>query len=374
MGLLNAVAAGLGGAASSMADSYGRRNEAIEGDRIMKERQRLEMERTRAVEAMREEFSIRGEARKRDAALTQAREIEAGVRDAQDKRISDRTQAPVGPSLSPEDVRAKRDQPGGSPISGLLNSTRRSEAEDRASVAAKLGYADAAKEYRNEARDEARSERDDVRDARENKRIDAQIAHQDKQLNAQIAHWEDIKKRSGGSGIEGMLAKAKLEEFQMQRAWQMELSKTPVGSPERAALLQKGRDFEWIKDAPNDVTVTKKSFDENGNEITTTTKGVAQQTGAGPSKPFDPNDFRPKPSGAAKPASAPVRADAAPKAQERKSPKDMAIDGFDQAITKTARDLAAADRRGDKAEAARLNLLLQEQQRAKVRLVDGSGQ
>lgn len=63
MGLLNAVAAGLGGAAASMADSYGKRNAAIEDERLMQARAKLELERAAQIERMREDTAIRSENR-----------------------------------------------------------------------------------------------------------------------------------------------------------------------------------------------------------------------------------------------------------------------------------------------------------------------
>ena len=62
----------------------------------------------------------------------------------------------------------------------------------------------------------------------------------------------------------------------------------------------------------------------------------------------------------------PVQQDAAPASQA--SPKDLALLGIDTAINDTVRALAAAGNRGDKAEAARLNSLLQEQQAAKAKM------
>lgn len=270
MGLLNAVAAGLGGAATSLADSYGKRNVAIEEDRLMKERARLDTERLRTVAQLQEEFAIKGETRKREAAITEGREIDAAVADMQNERISKKVYADEGPNLSSEDVHTMRSKPGGSRIDGLLHSTRQTDLEDKADVAAKLGYRDSAKGYREEAKTEAQ-------EVISNKRIDAQVSHQDKQLAAQVAHWRNIESKAGGDPATKELASLKLAEFKMQSQWHNDLSKAAPGSPERAILLQKGRDFEWIKDAPNDTTTATKTLNDDGSETTVTTKGQAQK-------------------------------------------------------------------------------------------------
>ena len=99
----------------------------------------------------------------------------------------------------------------------------------------------------------------------------------EKQLAAQISHWQTVAKNSGGDSASKELARLKVSDYKNQQAWQTELSKTPVGSPERAVLMQKGRDYEWIKDAPNDTTTAVKSTNTmDGTETTVTTKGVAK--------------------------------------------------------------------------------------------------
>lgn len=69
MGLLNAFANGVSGVAASMADSYGKRNEAIENDRLAQVRSDLDLKRAEAIERLRNQSKIDEENR------TEARQI-----------------------------------------------------------------------------------------------------------------------------------------------------------------------------------------------------------------------------------------------------------------------------------------------------------
>ncbi len=153
---LGLLFAGLSGAAKGLSSSL-EREQKVEDEKsaraqrfndeksLMEERSRLEEERMLRVDAIKTE-------RTRSAGIKQGQEIEGEVTRAQNERITSKAYADEGPNLSAEDVRNMRDKPGGSRITSLLNSTRQTDLEDRAGAASKLGYEDAAKWFRTDAR------------------------------------------------------------------------------------------------------------------------------------------------------------------------------------------------------------------------------
>lgn len=258
---LGVLFAGLSGAGKSVAEDIETRQKYDHEAAMLKERADLEEQKQLAIDMAK---------RNRDAAdrTKQGKDISEGVTALQNERDAAAINAKEGSNMTAEDAAVLRNNPEARKAYGLLGSSRQSEFEDRATVAQNLGYTDTAKGMYDAA--------DKVTDnAREDKRVNAQIENQNKQLSAQIAHWKEIERNSGGDPATKELAGLKLAEFKMQIQWQADLSKTKVGSQERDVLLQKGRDFGWIKEAPNDTTVSTKVMNDDGSETTTTSKGVA---------------------------------------------------------------------------------------------------
>lgn len=283
----------LSGGGKALAASAEQEQRVADESRLMEKRAQLEEEKTlRIAEATR--------VANRQAALTQGREISeaagllSGKRNQADADRINAENADVigGSSMSAADAATLRNAPEAARKAyGLLSPSRQTDLEDRATAEENLGYDSKGtrallqtevQNQRNKDVDESTNRRLDM----EEKRFDAQERRAAQQLSAQISHWKAMESKSGGDPATQALAKMKLAEFQMQSEWHAELAKTPVGSPEREALMQKGRDFEWIKDAPSDVTTSVKRIDAEGNEVTTTTKGRASSAkpDAGPTQ------------------------------------------------------------------------------------------
>lgn len=396
---LGILLAGISGGGKALAASAAADEESSRRQELMREQSRLEEEKALRIEEARRVAT-------RAAGVRQGQEISAGAgllqaqrNQADADRINSENAGVLGGSnMSAADAATLRNAPAEARKAyGLLGATRQTDLEDRATAAENLGYLDAARETRGMLQTELTNQRNKDVDESTNRRLDmeekrfeAQEKRAQQQLSAQISHWKAMESKAGGDPATQTLAKLKLAEFQMQSEWHAELAKAPLGSPEREALMQKGRDFEWIKDAPNDVTTSVKRIDAEGNEITTTTKGVAKkaESGAGPSpdkiallraNPDKASDFDAKygkgmaakyleaGGGKAVTARNPVQQDKKP---EPASPRSSARSTLDAVINKTARDLTAANNAGNKAEAERLNKLLQEQQAARAKAAD----
>ncbi len=385
----NAFATGLGGVLNSVADSYGRRIENEQRANLMAERDKAELVRARAIAEMQDEFAIRKDDRARAAGMKEGREIDAEV----DSRMAARDAADISKvddpelrNLSREELAQLRTDPEARAKFGVLNApTRKEELETRASAAGKLGYGEAAKETRGLLQTEIQNERVANADKNAERRADAADKNAEFMQKYQMRR-EDRMDRMAESTLAFQKARANKEdaksEGMAEREQRAATAKALDGVNSDIKMLAKEAADPMM--APEQKAVVNQQLEQARNEAKryraalagAGLDGSAEAPKGEPKEPFDPAKYMSGGKAApstqtAKPAQA--SASAAPRAESRQ-PKEMAIDGLDAAISKTARDMAAAGNRGDKAEVARLNAQLQEQQRAKVRIVDGSGQ
>ena len=382
----NAFATGLGGVLNSVADSYGRRIENEQRANLQAERDKAELVRARAIAEMQRDFGIEEEGRKRTNALKMGSDIDKEAGSIRDQRQANSIDDPELRNLSPEELAALRADPEAKKaFGGVLNASRQSDLEDRATAANKLGYMDAAKEARGEIQTEINNKRAENTDKNAERRADAADKNAAFLQKYQMRR-EDRMDRMAESTLAFQKARANKEdaksEGMAEREQRAATAKALDGVNSDIKMLAKEAADPMM--APEQKAVVNQQLEQARNEAKRYRSALA---GAGldgsveapkgePKEPFDPAKYMS--GGKAAPGAQPAKpaqasAPAAPRVETRQ-PKDMAIDGLDAAISKTARDMAAAGNRGDKAEVARLNAQLQEQQRAKVRIIDGSGQ
>lgn len=162
----------LSGAGKGLAQSAEQDQKVSDQMRLEAERSRLDEERTARIEEARAQ-------RQRQAGVQQGQDIGSVVNQMQNQRDADAINAANagvegGSNISAADAQILRTQPAARQAYGLLNPTRQSDLEDRATAAEKLGYLDAAKETRNTLQTEITNQRNQSLDESMNKRLDQQ--------------------------------------------------------------------------------------------------------------------------------------------------------------------------------------------------------
>jgi hypothetical protein len=340
-----------------------------EGERqaFERERMRLDEERAARIDELRR-------TRDRAAGLKMGQEIDAAAAGASDQAAADAINARFGSSMTAADAQVLRGNEEARKAYGLLGSTRQSDLEARATAAERLGYLDAARETRGQLQAEIGNQRnlnldedskrrldlqekrqqaiDEYNQRRENRLdrlADSQLAFQKARANKEDNRADQMAEREQRAATVAAMKGAEADVRQIQK----ELA-DPLLAEEQKRVLQ-----DQLNVARSDARRFRSALG-----------GAGLEGSQAPAKPFNPGDYA---LGGNKPASAP-RQDApaaarpAPAPAERQSPTAMATAGLDRAINDTVRALTAAGNRGDKAEAQRLNELLQEQQRARARL------
>ncbi len=372
---LGLLFSGLSGAGKGLAASAEQDQRVYDEQRLMAERSRLDEEKAnRIAEAQAN--------RQRQAGIKQGQDIDLATTNLQNERDAAAINASNsgvegGSSMSPADAQVLRNQPEARKAYGLLTPTRQSDLEDRATAAEKLGYLDAAKETRGQLQTEVTNQRNQAIDESTNKRLDQQDAA-NKATQQYQQRREDRLDRLASAQLEFSKARANKDDARAEQMADREQRSATVaamkGVETDLKILQ--RDMADPMLQPEQKAVLQGQKDQlmaEHNRYRSALAGAGIDNSAKPDKPFNPADFRTgKPAGGNTPSKGvttvdnPVQQSSAPSTQE--SPKDMAVKGLDAAINTTVRSLAAANNRGDKQEAARLNSLLQEQQAAKAKL------
>lgn len=164
MGLLFSA---LSGAGNSVAEQAQQRQKLSDQSALDAERSKLEEEKLARLDELK-----RG--RDRSAQVTQAKDIDAATMQIQNERDAANINAANGSQMTAEDAAVLRNNPAARKAYGLLDSTRQSDLEDRASGAQKAGYLDAAREVRGELQTELNNQRYDAQTKDANRRMDIQ--------------------------------------------------------------------------------------------------------------------------------------------------------------------------------------------------------
>jgi hypothetical protein len=168
---LGLLLSGLSGAGKGAAEVGEQAQKVSDEQALMAARAKLEEEKQLRIEEARSQ-------RERQAGIKQGKDISAGVNDIQNQRDAEAINAANGSSMSAADAQVLRDNPAARKAYGLLDSNRKSDMQDRASAAEKLGYLDAAKEARGQVQDEITNKRAEDLDKNTNRRLDQQDTRQ----------------------------------------------------------------------------------------------------------------------------------------------------------------------------------------------------
>lgn len=376
----------LSGGGKALAASAEQEQRVTDESRLMEKRAQLEEEKAlRIAEATR--------VANRQASLTQGREISeaagllSGKRNQADADRINAENADVigGSNMSAADAATLRNAPEAARKAyGLLSPSRQTDLEDRITASENLGYLDAARETRGALQTEVQNQRNKDVDDSTNRRLDqqekrqetqdkfaqrredrldrlaqAQLGFQQARANKEDSRAEQMAEREQRAATVAAMKGAETDARQLQK----ELA-DPLMAEEQKKVIQRQlevarADARRFRNALGGAGIdggkdSSKASTDDVWAILTGGKGAGGAPAPAPGRAANP---------VAGEISEPVER-RAPAAQA--NPRDMAKSGLDAAIAKTVRELTAAGNRGDKAEAARLNSLLQEQQHAKA--------
>lgn len=160
---------GLGRAGDALADSAAQNQKFSDERALLEERSRLEEQKTLRIDEAKR-VAVRA------ADLRQGQEITSAARSAANERDASAINTANGSNMSASDADIFRDKPEARKAYGLLESTRKTDLEDRANAAERLGYLDAAKETRAQIQTEVANKRNEDNDKSTNRRLDKQEA------------------------------------------------------------------------------------------------------------------------------------------------------------------------------------------------------
>lgn len=363
--------AGLSGAGKGLAASAEQEQKVSDEQMLMKQRSDLEEQKQlRIAEATRQAT--------RQAGIKQGQDIGSAVTQMQNERDAAAINAANagvegGSNMTAADAQVLRDQPEARKAYGLLNPTRQSELEDRATAAERLGYLDAAKETRGTLQTEITNQRNEALDKSTNKRLDQQ-AEQNKATQEYQQRREDRLDRLASAQLEFSKARANKEDARSEQMAAREERMATV-----AAMKGVETDLKMIqKDladpmlAPEQKAVLQTQRDQlmsEHNRYRAALAGTGIEGAAAPSKPFNPADFALNKGGSpGKQGGTTVPNPLAnDKTAEPQNTKAMAVSAIDSALAKVSRDLASANARGDKAEVERLTAQFNELSQGRAR-------
>lgn len=371
---LGVLFAGLSGAGKGLAQSAEQDQKVSDQMRLDAERSRLDEEKTARIEEARAQ-------RQRQAGIQQGQDIGSAVNTMQNQRDADAINAANagvegGSNMSAADAQVLRNQPAARQAYGLLNPTRQSDLEDRATAAENLGYLDAAKETRGTLQSEITNQRNQNIDASTNKRLDlqeeaakvtqeyqnrredrldrlatAQLAFSQARANKEDARAEQMADREQRQATASAMKGAETDIKGLQK----ELA-DPMLPPEQKTVLQTQLDL-----ARADARRFRAALGGAGIE------GSAPKAGT-PDALWSILNGGKAAAGGGKQGGVtvanPVQADNAAPAS---TPKQQAVAALDIALRRTGKELADASARGDKAEVERLQKQFDEQSQGRAR-------
>lgn len=369
---LGLLLGGLAGAGRGAAQVGAEDQRALVERDMAAERSRLEEERALRIDEARR-------SRERAGALKMGEDISAETTRAQNQADADAINAKFGTQMTAEDAAALRGNEEARKAYGLLAGGREGDLEARANAAERLGYLEAARETRGQLQVEQQGKRYDKEFESRERRADLaeKVAAENEQFRRRAQERQD---RLAESQIAFQKARASKEDQrykdQSERELRLATRDALAGVNNQLKSLEKEAADPLL--APEQKEAIRNQMRElriEGERYRGALAGAGLEGSMAPSKPFNPADFafggkseapaqRSAAPAAARPAPAP-----APEPARRASPREMALQGYEAAIAQTAQQLAAAQNRGDNAEVARLNDLLQQQQAAKARTV-----
>src|SRR6185369_8564288 len=367
---LGLLLGGIAGAGRGLAQSAAEDQRVLDEQRLAQQRAQLEEEKTARIDEARA-------ARQRQAGVQQGQDIQAETQRLQNQSDAAAINAKYGSNATAEDVQALRGNEAARQAYGLLSPTRQSDLEARATAAENLGYLDAAKETRSQLQTEVSNKRQEASDTNTNRRLDLQEQRQ-KQIDDYNQRREDRLDRLAAAQLSFQQARAGKEDARSEQMAEREQRAATANALRGAEsdIKQLSKDIADPLLAPEQKQVIQRQLDSARTEARryrSALSGAGLEGSEAPSKPFNPDDFRTGVGGSSGGSSRattvpnPLGQGAAPAPAERASPGQQAVRALDIAINNTVRDLTAANNRGDQAEVARLNDLLQQQQAAKSR-------
>lgn len=336
----------------------------------MDQRARLEEEKTARIEEARA-------ARQRAAGVQMGADISAEEERLRNVQDAEAINKQFGSSMSAEDAAALRGNEAARSAYGLLAPTRQSDLERRAAAAENLGYLDAARESRSQLSTEVQNQRYDEQTKTAERRLDEEVAWRKDQAK-RAERREDRMDRMAEAQLAFTKSRAGKEDARAEQMAEREQRAATA-----AALRGAETDVKQLQKDLADPLLDPAQKEALQRDLTTARAdarrfrqalaGAGLEGSGAPSKPFNPDDFRiggSQPEAQREPSGQRSAAPAAraPAPSERLTPAQQAVRGLDLAIQNTVRALTQASNRGDRAEAERLNNLLQEQQAAKARV------
>jgi hypothetical protein len=384
-GLLFAALSGLGQgiAQSAERDERVRIEKEMQDKRIMDEKGMM-AERARIEEEKAIRITEKKNQMERDEALKRGREIDSEVERRQNQRDADSINQKYGSSMTADDAKSLRGNEEARKAYGLSASDRMSNLKDRADAAESLGYTESARESRGQMKIEADERRIDnaekraafmekyqmAREARLDRLSAVQLDFQKSRADREDARVDLQEKREQRAATATALKS--VQDDIKSLAKEMESGMIP-----EAEMPTAKRTLEALK---LDQVRYRKALEKSGLDIgEAEPKGVETPSAAkiqlllaNPDKAAD-FDAKYGEGMAAKylkmEGSATSKPQAAPAAQldKRQDVRSLAIEGLTKGMEETARQIAAANRRGDQVEVQRLLAQLEEQKQAKIR-------
>lgn len=376
---LGLLFAGLSGAGKGLAAGAEQDQKVADEQRLMAERSRLDEEKAnRIAEAQ--------ATRTRQAGIKQGQDIGAATTNLQNQRDADAINAANsgvdgGSNMTAADAQVLRNQPAARQAYGLLNPTRQSDLEDRATAAEQLGYLDAAKETRSQLQTEVTNNRNEANDVTANKRLDQQVEMQKATMEYQNRR-EDRLDRLANAQLAFSQARAGKEDARAEQMAEREQRSATVSAMKgvETDLKMLQRDMADPMLPPEQKSILQAQKDQLMTEHARYRKalsGAGIEGSQAPSKPFNPNDFKlgggdSKSSSNTPSSSAGEKVRTVPNPLQMDTPtpavsKQLAVTALEKSLSQTSRDLAAANASGNKAEIARLSDQFKELSQARSR-------
>ncbi len=381
---LGLLFAGISGAGKALAADAAREQELSDRQQLEAQRAKLEEERALRIDEVRRQ-------RDRQGAQQMGQQISAETAMLQNQRDAEAINAANGSQMSAEDAQVLRNNPEARKAYGLLNSTRQTDLEDRATAAEKLGYLDAARETRGQLQTEFVNQRSIKQDENADKRLEAEQKWRERQSDL-AAKREDRMARLAEAELGLRRAQAAKADSREQQAAEREARMATVAAMKgyETEIKQLAKDAADPLLAPEQKQVIQQQIEDarrQASALRRTLAGAGIEGGSAPSKPFNPADFplaggksgaaggaqraaNPFNLGTANPAAGEISEAVErprPTPEKRLSPKEMAVAGLDASMQQTGKQIAVAQSRGDAAEVQRLLDQFQQQNAARLR-------